>query len=236
MRPSQVLSAFAVVAAAVSPATAADLSEIDRIIVKEPAYQSKAAKYCLLVFGPEAKTRVWLVQDGDKLYVDRNGSGDLTEPGKQVSAQKGDDTDSKDGVCTFEAGDIQDGNRLHKNLTLSVVKLDDLAERDAHVKAYLSRDPRVRGYLLGIDAEIPGWTGTAPGGRVRQQMFYRDGNGILKLAEKPQNAPVIHLGGPWQVSLFGRQELVIGRERDLVLALARRAWEQARQPGSPTKT
>jgi hypothetical protein len=64
---------------------AADLTKIDRIVKKEPAYLAKP-KYCLLVFGPEAKERVWLVLDGDKLYVDRNGNGDLTEPGKRIEA------------------------------------------------------------------------------------------------------------------------------------------------------
>jgi hypothetical protein len=66
-----------------APAMAADLSKIDRAIAKEPKYQSKP-KYCLLVFGPEAKAKVWLVLDGDVLYVDRNGNGDLTEEGKRV--------------------------------------------------------------------------------------------------------------------------------------------------------
>jgi hypothetical protein len=47
-------------------ANAADLSKVDRTIKKEPAYQGKP-KYCLLVFGPEAKARVWLVLDGDTL-------------------------------------------------------------------------------------------------------------------------------------------------------------------------
>ncbi len=59
------------------PGYAADLSKIDRTIGKEPAYETKP-KYCLVVFGPEAKTRVWLVLDGDVLYADRNGDGDLT--------------------------------------------------------------------------------------------------------------------------------------------------------------
>src|SRR5438270_6084694 len=71
------------------PLSAADLTHIDRKIAKEPAYKSKP-KYCLLVFGPEAKTRVWLVQDGNTLYVDRNGNGDLTEASKKVTAAKGD--------------------------------------------------------------------------------------------------------------------------------------------------
>src|SRR6266852_116985 len=69
-----------------SPARATDLTKIDRSISKEPTYQTKTPKYCLLVFGPEAKYRIWLVLDGDTLYVDRNGNGDLTEPRDKVVA------------------------------------------------------------------------------------------------------------------------------------------------------
>src|SRR5262245_47701417 len=65
-----------------SPVRAVDLTKIERTIAKEPQYQSKSPKYCLLVFGSEAKTKVWIVFDGDEdVYVDRNGNGDLTEPG-----------------------------------------------------------------------------------------------------------------------------------------------------------
>jgi hypothetical protein len=60
---------------------AADLAKIDRTIRKEPAYHSKP-QYFLLVFGPEAKKRVWVVLDGEDFYVDRNGNGDLTEAGE----------------------------------------------------------------------------------------------------------------------------------------------------------
>jgi hypothetical protein len=72
---------------AVAPAYAVDLATVERTIAKEPAYQSSHATYCLLVFGPEAKRRVWLVLDGDVLYVDRNGNGDLTETGEKVKAE-----------------------------------------------------------------------------------------------------------------------------------------------------
>src|SRR4051812_15300400 len=63
---------------------AADLSKIDRTILKEPAYATRQPRYCLLVFGPEASARVWVVVDGDIVYVDRNGNGDLTEAGERV--------------------------------------------------------------------------------------------------------------------------------------------------------
>jgi hypothetical protein len=58
-----------------------NLAKVDRAIKKEPAYRAKP-RYCLLVFGPQASARVWLVEDGETLYVDVNGNGDLTEPGE----------------------------------------------------------------------------------------------------------------------------------------------------------
>jgi hypothetical protein len=81
------------------PATATDWAKIDRRIGKEPAYQTKP-QYCLLVFGPEARLHVWVVLDGDVLYVDRNGNGDLTEPGKRIARSK-----QRTDVVAFE--DIQ---------------------------------------------------------------------------------------------------------------------------------
>src|SRR5262245_59373528 len=60
-----------------------DLSKVDRRVV-EPTYRTKP-QYCLLVFGPRAETRVWLVEDGETLYVDRNADGDLTGAGNAVT-------------------------------------------------------------------------------------------------------------------------------------------------------
>ena len=68
-------------------AQAADLAKVERRIGKEPTYQTKTPKYCLLVFGEQARTRVWLVQDGDVLFVDRNANGDLTEKDERVLAK-----------------------------------------------------------------------------------------------------------------------------------------------------
>ena len=68
-------------------ASAADLGKIDRTIKKEPVYKARPG-YCLLVFGREAKARVWLVWDGDILYVDHNGNGDLTDPDDRIERTK----------------------------------------------------------------------------------------------------------------------------------------------------
>src|SRR5262249_24747275 len=70
-----------------APIWTAEPSNIDRTITKEPVYRTKAPKYCLLVFGLQADRRLWLVLDGDTLFVDTNGNGDLTEAGKKVKVE-----------------------------------------------------------------------------------------------------------------------------------------------------
>ena len=83
MRVIPFLAALMLASGASVSVWATDLTKIDRAIAKEPAYKSRP-KYCLLVFGPEARTRVWLVLDGEVLYVDRTAGGDLTGPGKRT--------------------------------------------------------------------------------------------------------------------------------------------------------
>jgi hypothetical protein len=98
--------------AAVVPA--AELKKIDRTIRKEPAYGSEP-KYCLVVFGRRAETRIWLVVDDKTLYVDRNGNGDLTEPGEKIAGEK----DEYDRL-QFRAGEIveADGKTKHSELVV----------------------------------------------------------------------------------------------------------------------
>ncbi len=196
---------------------AADLTKIERSIRKEPTYQSKTPRYCLLVFGPEAKTRVWLVLDGRTLYVDRNGNGDLTDDGEKVIAKEGRFAFGEDGEIIFNIGDIQDGPRLHKKVALFVRKLDYLAVRDDDVKAWLARTANARGLSIHAEVEMPPWRGDGVGGRVLQAVSYNDSRGFLMFADKPGDAPIIHFGGPWQIAIDSPLRLTIGREHDLFL-------------------
>jgi hypothetical protein len=213
---SRVGWALTVVLCVSAASEAADLGKIDRTPGKEPHYQG-LPKYCLLVFGPEAKTRVWLVQDGGTLYVDRNGNGDLTEPGEKVAAEKQEDAD--EGTYSFKVGSIRDGERLHREVTVYVARIDHMADQDDAVKTLLKKNPRARGYAVMAEIEMPGRKGTGVGGRVMQRAFYVDVNGVLQFSDRPADAPILHFGGPWQVALFGRQELRIGRDVDVVLGV-----------------
>jgi hypothetical protein len=81
------LLVFGCLAIATGQASAVDYDTIGRKLVKEPAYQTKNPRYGLLLFGPEAKVRVWVVLDGEVLYVDRNGDGDLTAENERFAKE-----------------------------------------------------------------------------------------------------------------------------------------------------
>jgi hypothetical protein len=216
MNRSTFLAVLTCIGLCAPPLFAEDLSRIDRNIGKEPAYKSKP-KYCLLVFGRAARTRVWLVLDGDTLYVDRNANGDLTEEGEKVIDKSG--TGSEENGYGFEVGRITAEGRMHERLMVSVSKLDRLAAADEAAKEFLSRNPGAHGYILSVEMEMPGWKGSGLGGRVQQFVLGADVNGVLQFGDRPQDAPVIHFGGPWQATLYGRQQLMRGRDTELFVAV-----------------
>jgi hypothetical protein len=125
MSKSFLLLAVASLTCCTSSVSAGDLSKIDRTIGKEPAYQSKAPSYCLLVFGSEAKTRIWLVLDGDVLYIDRNGNGDLTEAGEKLQVAEG-------NVVIDDLTEI-DGRTRHQHLKIVLGKGEKGKRKLEHV-------------------------------------------------------------------------------------------------------
>jgi hypothetical protein len=184
-----------------------DLDKSGRPPAKEPAYQSKGPKYALLAFGPEARTRIWLVLDETTVYVDRNGNGDLTEAGEKVAGKRvgrgGEES------YTFEVGELRDEGRRHLNATLTVTGAESAP----------GRDPRAMVFSMQIDVEVPGHHGLGEGDRVVQMAGPSDLDGALQFADRPEDAPVLHFGGPWTVALYGRPTFRVNREMEMYLAL-----------------
>jgi len=180
---------------------AADLKKIDRTVKKEPAYQSRSPRYGLLVLGPKAETRLWLVFDSvpdplepgkarDYLYVDRNGNGDLTEPGERVAATvhklKVDVSfgsgSYEETLLEFDVGDVKGAGEVHKGVKV-VVEWYRGKERPVTVSA-------------------------ASGGR-------RQDSGAVVFAARPKGAPVVHVGGGLTFGLQPGAAFERGREKQL---------------------
>ncbi len=192
---------------------AGGLDQIERALLKEPAYQSKAPKYALLVLGPEARTRIWLVLDGTTLYVDRNGNGDLTEAGEKVSGTKGSQASLEEDVYTFTIGELRDGERRHRNVTLIVTGLGAASKTEAAA----SSSPRSLSFRIRMEAEIPGLEGVTKDGRVLQAAGLNAGS--LRFADQLREAPILHFAGPLTLVVFGQQALRVNRETELYLGL-----------------
>jgi hypothetical protein len=203
-----VLPLFALVLWA-APVLATDLTKIDRTIAKEPAYQSKP-KYCLLVFGPAAKTRVWLVLDGDVLYVDRNGNGDLTEKDERFTYERSKDKRSPaDAPPTYPFAQIRQfpiidqiatnsGKKYTRfEVTHTIIKKNftPVNRENRELKARFEKDPTLT--RVGISVHI--------GDKVRVQA-------VSEWADRPSDAPVCHIDGPLTMAPLQRQELQLGKE------------------------
>ncbi|HYG73848.1 MAG TPA: hypothetical protein VEK08_02355 [Planctomycetota bacterium] len=96
---------------AASSIYAADLSKIERTIKKLPDLKSEKPEFGLIVIGPEAATRHWVVIDGNVLYFDFNSDGDLTTPNEKVAA----------GVKGFPVGNVGElgSKTIHSDLVIS---------------------------------------------------------------------------------------------------------------------
>jgi hypothetical protein len=187
---------------------AEDLAKIERKIAKEPAYQTKTPKYCLLVFGLDAKTHVWLVQDGDTLYVDRNGNGDLTEEGKRVKIKQ----ESKD-YRAFEVGDLKIDGMTHTGLTVSQMKASpESVGNDEEWERIKKSGPEPWMWWVRITAERAADDKRDLPKKVAY-VINGDGAGMLLFADKPQDAPIIHLNGPFTLSLQDRKQRFIPGEK-----------------------
>jgi hypothetical protein len=200
---------------AVGSLGAADLRQIERTIAKEPAYKNKP-KYCLLVFGEQARTRVWLVQDGDVLYVDRNANGDLTEKDERITLKP----DNKD-FRTFEAGDIHDGSLTHTGLNVmhfrvSAGEVGNLREM-ARIIGHSGGEPWA--WTMWLAAERPADDKRHLPKRITY-IVNTDGRGYLLFADRPADAPIIHFNGPWTLGLQDlKQHLTAGQKSRLTFGV-----------------
>lgn len=182
------------------PIQASGLAEVERTIRKEPSYEGKP-RYCLLVFGTEAQARVWLVRAGDRLYVDKNGNGDLTEAGECVQMAR--PSPRRFPIQSYDSPEVEiviGGHRWGK-LQLTERRLHPkFKPLDEHERETWQRFQRVEGGIETIleVSELPPLPrgGENPFAARIQQYAGWDSTGQLAFADRPKDAPLIHFDGP----------------------------------------
>jgi hypothetical protein len=147
-------------------ASPVDLSTIDRALKHEPAY-AKKARYCLLVFGPGAHTKVWLVLDGDDLYADLNANGDITEPGERFSSQDRRDAAGGYRDWKYQLGEVVPAGGTTRHTRFELTAYQEGKKPLCHV---------VRVWVNDQVQQYAGW------GEI--------------FADRREDAPLIHFGAP----------------------------------------
>ena len=160
------------------------LSHFDRTIIKEPTYQS-TPKYSLITLGNSGDVKVWMVEDGKRLFVDKNANGDITDDGPPIEPTKVRDLGAKRWDFEYLLGDIRPtkGPR-HTHFVLRRWNYNEKAD------SY--------GLSLSVDGEMPmyaGWFGT----------FW---------STNREGAPVMHFGGPFTPKLLRRKDFAIGEKQE----------------------
>ena len=186
------LTSLVLLAAGTAVAPAADLSRVDRTIKKEPVYLSKSPKYGLLVFGPKAETRIWIVLDlaGEPDRPGRVEKLPVRGPQRRRRPDRADEkvncTPQKQEMVAsftpkpfvtfrghFEAGDVadRDGKTKHTALTIDV---------DSYIQRYRP---------VSVSVKANGTNDQFAGGQ------------LLAFTDRPEDAPIIHFGGPLSMRL-----------------------------------
>jgi hypothetical protein len=181
-------------------------------------------KYGLLVFGTTANIRVWVVLDGDVMYLDRNGNGDLTEPGKRVDARfsRHDPDVPRPELAEIREFHIDSRRRNeeepHWETILSGVPSVTrfLIEQQVLRDDYIPKDEREKTDLEYFRAR-----------QIRVAVFLDhrkfEQDGYATFADRPQDAPIIHFDGPLtlcvDVAKFGPLELRRGETSELYAEL-----------------
>lgn len=188
-------------------AFATDLGKIERTIKKEPAYKTKP-RYCLLVFGPNAEARAWLVLDGDALYIDRNGNGDLTENGERIRETFIDKEPNGIISETHQFVDLRDpaksdfsdedrdipilrGTSRYRRFSVSYAVLNKLppAKSPKEEARWKELEGRVKGVV-----HVHVWIGG---------ILYQEGS--ARFSDRPADAPILHFDGPMVFELADPQ-------------------------------
>ena len=171
------------------PAAAVEVTKLDRTIAKEPAYKEKPA-YCLALIGPDAKTRVWLILDGERLYVDKNCNGDLTDDGPALEVKEKSDPGS------FEIVEVSpDGGKTVYKFDITLWGRPSFRGKD--------NDPNQEPFNQSVHVTFPDG---------RRFGAWGDQHKPLMFGPTAKDAPVLHYDGPLQMGFEIRQPL--GKEGD----------------------
>ena len=143
--------------------------------------------------------------------MDRDGNGDLTGDGKRVKIKE-----QSDSYRSFEAGDLKVGGLTHTGLSVTQMKASpESVANDQEWERIKKSGPEPWTWWVRITAE----RGDDDKRDLPRKIGYvinGDGAGMLLFADKPRQAPIIHLNGPFTLALQDRKQRLIAGDKTML--------------------
>ena len=180
-----------------------------------PEFVTDAPRFCLLNFpaGDGKQQAVLIVADGDRLYVDKNSDGDLTNDGEGVLSTRQDWESERDHLFTID--EIQVGDRVHKNIRINIRPLEKYDRDDQQIKEVLKFEPDADCYQLWTEIQDDRFQGKGRDGRVIFFAGIQNTDGVLQFGKNLESAPTINLCGALEIRLRAETKLRPGGEFEI---------------------
>ena len=181
-----------------------------------PKFETDSQQFCFLNFpaGDSKQEAVLIVTDGSRLYVDRNGNQDLTEPDEFVVSARKEWQSDRDKQ--FQIDQVRVGGFKHRAIRLDVSPLEKYDYQDQRIKDLLVQRPNACSYRLSAEIQDDRFRDRAFNGRVAVSVGISDSDGVLQFGNSIKTAPTINLCGDLEIRLSGEGNFRPDAEADIV--------------------
>src|SRR5262249_55077991 len=99
----------------------------------------------------------------------------------------------------------------HKGVQISLIPVSLLKDS---AKDILAKDPDAMTAVIAVDVQLPDLKGGGIDGRVTFRAGSLDPSDLLRFANTRENAPGVHFGGRFQITVDANLKMRIGRSAD----------------------
>ncbi len=181
-----------------------------------PEFRTDNPKFCYLDFpaGQNQRQTILIAVDGERMYLDHDGDGDLSEPEGTVVATRREW--ESENHHKFTVSELSVGSCIHTSIIVIVQPLKKYDRGEPQYQPILESDPEANCYVVRARIEDARFTPANSDGRVTVSAGIEDVQGVLQFGDAVESAPTIRFAGVLESRLMTMPELRPGSEVEIL--------------------